>query len=266
MRSSQSSSQSRSSERPTVRSVRPVRTASVSCDGFEVNDHGFLVWTGGSGFDTPQWGTTKTVAGIGNLMWGTPFAGTCIDKTTGEASKYCEVGNTMPDYNVGISTSLSFRNLSVYALVNRSAGFSVYNQPLQWGFFKRMTGYYDQDASASARDRYPLGYYDAWYTATGGLGPSSEFVEDGTFTKLREISLSYHVDEDQLAAIPGLARFRGLDLSVTGRNLYTWTNYRGYDPEVGKSDGETGSAAVARVDGYTYPNFRTWTAAVSLIF
>jgi len=172
----------------------------------------------------------------------------------------------MPDYNVGISTSMSWKGLTAYALLSRSAGFSVYNQPLQWGFFKRMTGYYDQDANAPASEKKPLGYYDAWYSATGGLGPSSMFVEDATFTKLREVSLNYRLSSDLIAGIPGLDRFSGVGVSLTGRNLFTWTDYRGYDPEVGKTGGDTGSAAVARVDGYTYPNFRTWTASLEFIF
>jgi TonB-linked SusC/RagA family outer membrane protein len=238
----------------------------VSCDGFQVDDHNFLVWTGGSGFDTPQWGTTGPAVGGSNVMWGTPFGGFCIDRSTGEPTRSCKVGNTMPDYNFGVSTTMTLKGLSLYALVNRSAGFDVYNQPLQWGFFKRATAYYDQDAGLPANEKKPLGYWDAWYSGSGGLGPNNEFVEDGTFTKLREVSLSYRLRQDQLGGIPGLDRFQGIGISVTGRNLYTWTNYRGYDPEIGKTGGDTGSAAIARVDGYTYPNFRTWTAALELIF
>jgi hypothetical protein len=161
---------------------------------------------------------------------------------------------------------MTFKGLSLYALLSRSAGFSVYNQPLQWGFFKRMTGYYDQEADAPASEKKPLGYYDAWYSATGGLGPSSQFVEDGTFTKLREVSLNYRLPADWIASVPGLDRFSSIGMTLVGRNLFTWTDYRGYDPEVGKTGGDTGSAAIARVDGYTYPNFRTWTASLEFIF
>jgi hypothetical protein len=238
----------------------------VSCDGFEVNSDGLLVWTGGQGFSNPQWGTNGPVVNGSTTKWGTPFRGSCIDSSTGEETTYCKVGNSLPDYNLGISTQLNWHGVSLYALINRSAGFDVYNQPLQWGFFKRMTGYYDQDAGAPVAEKKPLGYYDAWYSATGGLGISNLFVEDGTFTKLREVSLSYRVSQDQLSSIPGLSRFSGMDLSVTGRNLFTWTNYRGYDPEVGSTGGDTGSAVIARVDGYQYPNFRTFTAALGLIF
>ena len=238
----------------------------VSCDGFQVDDNGFLVWTGGSGFDSPQWGTNGPAVNGSTVKWGTPFAGVCTDRTTGEETRNCPVGNTMPDYNMGISTTMTIKGLSLYALVNRSAGFDVYNQPLQWGFFKRATHAYDQDVNAPANQKKPLGYYDAWYSGTGGLVPSNEFVEDGSFTKLREVSLSYRLRKDQLGSVPGLNMFQGIGISVTGRNLFTWTNYRGYDPETGVSGGDTGSAAVARVDGYSYPNFRTWTAALELIF
>jgi hypothetical protein len=66
--------------------------------------------------------------------------------------------------------------------------------------------------------------------------------------------------------IPGLERFGGVTLSVTGRNLHTWTNYTGYDPEIGKAGGDTGSSALARVDGYSYPNFRTFSFGMEVIF
>ena len=238
----------------------------VSCNGFQVNDDGFLVWTGGSGLSNPQWGTHGPVVGGDVVKWGTPFAGVCIDESTGEESWYCPLGNTIPDYNAGLATTLSWKGLTAYALLSRSAGFDIYNQPLQWGFLKRMTGYYDQDAGVPDIEKKPLGYYDAWYGATGGLAPSDLFVEDGSYTKLREVSLGYRWSPHVGRRIPGLGGFSSIGFSVTGRNLLTWTDYRGYDPEVGKTGGDTGSSAIARVDGYSYPNFRTWTAAIEVIF
>ncbi|MFH1766286.1 MAG: hypothetical protein ABIF09_19050, partial [Gemmatimonadota bacterium] len=237
----------------------------LSCDGFEINDDGFLVWTGGSGLSHPHWGTAGPLVGGNTVKWGTPFGGYCVDESTREQTQYCEVGNTLPDYNASVSTTLNWKGLSLYALIQRSAGFDVYNQPLQWGFLRQNTGPYDQ-SNVPENEKKPLGYYDAWYGATGGLGPSSVFVEDGTYTKLREVSLRYRVGADFLGGIPGLNSFSGVALNLTGRNLFTWTDYRGYDPEVGRAGGDTGSAVVARVDGFQYPNFRTWTAAIEFIF
>jgi TonB-linked SusC/RagA family outer membrane protein len=240
--------------------------AGMSCDEFTVNDDGFLVWVGAGGsLDNPQWGTASTEAIGGKYpTWGTPFAGYCTDASTGEETLFCNVGNSIPDYNIGISTSLNWKGVSLYALINRSAKFDVYNQPLQWGTFKRFTGIYDQ-TGIEGTNRKPIGYYDAWY-AVSGLGISSIYVEDASFTKLREVSLSYRITPDQLGNVPLMSSFSSIGLNVTGRNLFTWSDYRGYDPENGETGGDTGSAAIARVDGYNYPNFRTFAASIEFIF
>jgi hypothetical protein len=57
-----------------------------------------------------------------------------------------------------------------------------------------------------------------------------------------------------------------LTLSAVGRNLLTWTDYDGYDPDVGSTGGGVGSAVLARVDGFSYPNFRTLTLGVEITF
>jgi hypothetical protein len=237
----------------------------VSCDGFAVNDQGWLVWTGSTGFGTKKWGTDSDVAIRGSkVKWGTPFLGECTDRSTELRTLYCPVGKGVPDYNINLSQTFSYKGLNVYALVSRSVGFDVYNQPLQWAVFKNYAGIIDQSTVAAAEQK-PIGYFEALYTASG-LRPSNAFVEDASFTKLREVSASYRFSADQLASVPGLSHLAGLGLTLSGRNLLTWTNYRGFDPETGRGGGDTGSAAIARVEGYQYPNFRTFTAAIELVF
>ena len=239
--------------------------AGVPCDGFEVNDDGFLVWVGDGGFANPSWGSDSDVLVRGAAVkWGTPFAGECVDRATGERTMFCPVGNSIPDYNMSFSSTVSWKGLSVYGLLDAAQGFDVYNQPLQWATFKRYSGIMDQRDVPEA-ERKPVGYFDALY-GVSGLQPSSAFVEDASFWKLREISASYRFGPELLSAVPGFDRFSSIGLNVTGRNLYTWTDYRGYDPEVGKGSGDTGSAAIARVEGYQYPNFRTWTVGLELVF
>ncbi len=237
----------------------------VSCDGFKVNNDGLLVWVGqGGSFDNPQWGTnaTQKIRG-GTIKWGTPFAGECTDRSTNQRTLFCPVGKSMPDYTISLSNNLTVHGFTVYALFNRVSGFDVYNQPLQWGVFKRWAGIMDQRGIPDKAQK-PIGYFDAMY-GVSGLQPSNIFVEDGSFVKLREASLSYRFEQDRLAKV-GLGKLSGLGLSLTGRNLHTWTKYRGFDPEVGRAGGQTGSAALARVEGYQYPNFRTWTMAVDVNF
>ncbi len=54
-----------------------------------------------------------------------------------------------------------------------------------------------------------------------------------------------------------------ISLSLIGRNLLTFTGYKGYDPEVSTQGNES---ALLRIDAFGYPNFRTFTAAVEFEF
>ena len=93
-----------------------------------------------------------------------------------------------------------------------------------------------------------------------GQGATSHFVEDGTFMKVREISISYLLDADQLGSVGNV--IKSARISISGRNLFTFTNYSGWDPEVGLGDNPTNF----RMDEYSYPNFRTYTASLQLKF
>ncbi len=71
--------------------------------------------------------------------------------------------------------------------------------------------------------------WQSWYLGNGGgFGPvGAQFIEDGSFAKLRELGLTYNVT----GRIPAMAGFSSIDLRVAGRNLKTWTKYKGLDPE-----------------------------------
>jgi hypothetical protein len=91
-------------------------------------------------------------------------------------------------------------------------------------------------------------------------------VDDASFVKLQELSVRYQLPTSLMGRIPVARGLSGLGLSVIGRNLLTWTDYDGYDPDVGRTGGGTGSAVLARVDGYDYPNFRTVTFGIDITF
>jgi len=226
---------------------------------FDTNDDGLLVWVGeGGSWRDGRW----TEVGDLGLRFGAPIDGVCVDRVTGEDTTFCPVGNTLPDYQLSFSSTMNWHGLSLYGLLDAVQGVDVYNQPLQWATFQRYSGIMDQ-AGVPEEEKKPVGYYSALYRQ---LAPSSFWVEDASFVKLRELSLRYAFGNDQLAGVPGLRAFDGLAVSLSGRNLLTWTDYRGYDPEVGRGGGTTGSAALARVDGFQYPNFRTWTLGLEVNF
>ena len=240
----------------------------LDCSEFAVNSDGLLVWVGpGGSLTNSQWGTEGPTFGFygqeRTMMWGSPFTGWGVDAFTGDTTSYLPIGKSMPDYNMGVSTTLRFGGLSVYALFEKVQGISVYNQPQQWAIFKGYAGIMDQ-TGVPENEKKPIGYYDQLY-GVAGLRPVNFFVQDASYTKLREVSLRYRFDRDMLAGTP-FRFFDGIAVSLIGRNLLTWSSYNGYDPEVGRDGGDTGSAAIARVDGFNYPNFRTFTASIEVNF
>jgi TonB-linked SusC/RagA family outer membrane protein len=251
----------------------------VDCSQFQVNDDGFLVWVGGAGswqngWDTyvdgngatrAWWGTTApfTIRGQA-LTWGTPFQAEGIDRVTGEVSTFLPLGKTLPDYTISLANTFNWKGFTVYGLLQSLQGFSVYNQPLQWATFQSYSGIMDQ-RNVPENLRKPVGYYDRLYGASG-LQPSSAFVDDASFIKLRELSVRYRVPRNFMDRTAFSRGIENLSLSVTGRNLLTWTDYDGYDPDVGSTGGGPGSAALARVDGFSYPNFRTVTFGFEINF
>jgi hypothetical protein len=85
------------------------------------------------------------------------------------------------------------------------------------------------------------------------------YVEDASFLKLREVSLTFFVPD-------GLAsKFRAsrMSLTVSGRNLATWTDYTGLDPEINSA----GSGSNFGVSEFlTQPPVRYWTARINVNF
>ena len=91
------------------------------------------------------------------------------------------------------------------------------------------------------------------------LGRTTLTVENASYVKLREVSLGYRIGK-----IGGQGDWT---VSLIGRNLNTWTGYRGYDPEDGGSaTGVSGSAALNAIDDYGFPNVRSVTFQLSSSF
>ena len=84
---------------------------------------------------------------------------------------------------------------------------------------------------------------------------------DAGFVKLRELAVNYSFNQGQLRGLFG-GFLNKVTVGIRGRNLITWADYRGYDPEVGVTGGESGSAVIAKVDAFQYPNFRTFTGVI----
>jgi len=168
------------------------------------------------------------------------------------------IGNVNPDFTFGWANTIKVRSFTVYALVSGTQGGQIYDFTKQWMFQDRRAGAVDQ-SGRKPEDKIAYKYYEnVLYNV---LNPNSYFVEDGSFVKLRELSVNYQFSDALLHQI-GLGNFvRSLKLAVIGRNLKTWTKYSGFDPEAG-----SGGDANFRIDGFRYPAFRTISGQIEIGF
>ena len=247
---------------------------------FQVNDEGLLVWVGqgnnpGMGITNNLWDTqvsnsardpNVTPWGIPVINWGMPIL---LRNDQGQALNVA-LGNALPDFRFAVTNDLRYKKFTFYALVDAAVGQKVWNQGFHWAHLDFLSHDVDQ-VGKSVQNAKPIGYY--WrtspvdgFTGLGGfydqLAPNSYTVEDASYAKLRELLVSYHIGP--------IARTGDWEIAVVGRNLWTITGYRGFDPEVGLSGGTqlngSGSAAINAVDAFTFPNLRSFTFGLSSTF
>jgi hypothetical protein len=227
-----------------------------SRDAFEVNDEGLLVPVGAAnnyteGVSKRLWGTTVTIDGIA-YPWGIPIR---LKDGTG-ADSIVRIGESQPDYRLGLSSNFRWKGLQVYGLLDMWVGGNVYNS-LKQRLYQWYRSAEEDQVDKPEELKKPVRYYDELYN---GNNENDWFVEDGGFLKLRELSVKYRFGPQQLGP---LGRFgtRGISVGLIGRNLFTITDYTGYDPEILDEDNAT-----VRREGFVYPNFRTFTGTIEIEF
>ncbi len=98
----------------------------------------------------------------------------------------------------------------------------------------------------------PFVYDQKWFQTLGGYsGDRWQFIEDAGYVKLREISLSYRWNADFVKRLG----VQDIDIRVSGRNLYTWTKYTGFDPETNRSQATNSRG----IDYFNSPQVRAYT-------
>ena len=178
-----------------------------------------------------------------------------VDKNGNNSVKIADVN---PDYSFGFANTIRAGGFTLYGLFDGTHGGDIYNFTKQWMFQDRRHAALDQSGKAAenkkAYEYYTVGFYDA-------LEPNSYFVEDGSYVKLRELSLSYNFGQRLLNSMRFLGPGRSVKVALIGRNLKTWTKYSGFDPEA-SSNGDFNF----RIDGFRYPSFRQLTGQIEIGF
>jgi TonB-linked SusC/RagA family outer membrane protein len=159
-------------------------------------------------------------------------------------------GDSNPDYQMGFSNDFTMGPLKLSTLVDWRKGGKTADLTLNY-FDGNIPGGNFADTAAT-RQRYNVDFLQNGYGV---------YVENSGFVKIREITLSYTVPQSFAKAF--MRGGRDVRLEVSGRNLKTWTKYKGLDPEVSNF----GNVAVGRIQDVTpYPPNRTFFFSVATDF
>ncbi|MEO7730000.1 MAG: SusC/RagA family TonB-linked outer membrane protein, partial [Kofleriaceae bacterium] len=135
-------------------------------------------------------------------------------------NKVAVVGNGEPDFRIGWSNVVTAGDFTFSALIDWQQGSDIVN--LTRLLYDGSSNSPDTDAANNRLTAF-------------GMKDARPYIEDASFVKLREISISYGLPKRIVTQIGGL---KTLDLSVSGRNLLTLTHYSGLDPEVSNFGGQ----------------------------
>lgn len=199
------------------------------------------------------------------------------------------IGNPWPDWTAGISATLNYKGIQFSAFMDHRHGGDVLNMTrssmYSYGTHKDtelrgQTRTFGDDmlchnqtcdvlngpvVGPGAGNPVVLG--EGWFSNSanpngggqGGVaGPITTRLEDGTFTRLREISISYSFRGPWVSKLAGM---RQIDVKVSGRNLALWSDYSGYDPEVNLGGAQNGNRGI---DWFNAPLARAWVFQVTL--
>ncbi len=180
------------------------------------------------------------------------------------------LGNPNPDFLLGITNTLSYKGLSLSFLFDIKQGGDIWNGTKgALTFFGRteltenrgtVTVFDGVKASDGGVNDIAVVLDQNWYTGNGGgFGSVSEhFVEDGSYRRLRYITLGY-----DLGSLLSNVGFESLNLSFTARNLWLNTPYSGFDPDLSLVGGTSNGQGL---DYFQLPGTRSYSVGLNATF
>ncbi len=194
------------------------------------------------------------------------------------------IGDPNPDWQGAISTSIRYKNFSFSALLETYQGADIYAGTKS---VLKDLGTWDDTANRISTDRNyleydgsvinidetfrgnlkdfgngPVALTESWYNGPGGFfgnGIDEVYIEDGSWTRLREVSLGYLWDSDWLK---NTTKLQSVEITVTGRNLLLWTEFEGNDPDTNLS----GVSAARGIDYFNNPGTKSYLLNLNVKF
>ncbi len=152
------------------------------------------------------------------------------------------VNSPNPDYLLGISTDVSYKKLTATVNMHGAFGHYLFNNTM--ATVLGVNNLSNRNIAEKVFDTQ-LGE-----STSNSAAPSTRYLEKGDFLKLSNLTLSYNVGNIGRA-------IRNLNVSLTGQNLFVFTGYSGFDPEV-NTDGTANDIPSLGIEYIPYPPARTF--------
>jgi TonB-linked SusC/RagA family outer membrane protein len=171
------------------------------------------------------------------------------------------LGNSNPKYSGGFGPTITFkRNLKISAFFNFRTGYQIVNGTDMT--MTKMYAYNNQSTAVLRRWRNPGDVTDIpralWNSGYNWLG-SDRYVQDASFLRFRTVTVRYNFSNEFAKKL----KIRSFSTYVTAENLYTFTRYRGQDPEVSTNSSDPFKVIT---DNSTTPPSLTLTLGISASF
>jgi TonB-linked SusC/RagA family outer membrane protein len=210
------------------------------------------------------------------------------------APKEGVIGNPNPNYRASIGNTFRYKGFSLYALFDFQIGGQMWNGTrgalMNYGTFvdsgiettlsaadAAQTKTYDAltvatsprahanpDGSYTFRgtvDNFgggPVAKDELWYTNNGGgFNVNGPYVESATWSRLRELTLGYTLSSQRFR---NSSKLTSVTVSLTGRNVFLWTNYKGIDPETNLTGAQNGRG----IDYFQNPNTKSFLVKLTI--
>ena len=192
------------------------------------------------------------------------------------------IGDPNPDWQGSVTNTFKYKNFRLSVLFETYQGADIYAGTKS--VMRDLGTWYDTGKEVTATRNYfqsngniinigetfrgnvadfgagPVALTENWYNGDGGFfgnGNDELYIEDGSWTRLREITLSYIWKSDWLRKSTSL---KSVEFSVTGRNLFLWTKFEGNDPDTNLS----GVSAARGIDYFNNPGTKSYLFSATL--
>ncbi|MDO4757029.1 MAG: SusC/RagA family TonB-linked outer membrane protein, partial [Parabacteroides sp.] len=169
------------------------------------------------------------------------------------------LGSPIPDFNYGLNLSMTYKDFDLTMFFQGVHGNEIFNQ-------MKYTYYFDYSSNCvtdvlnawtPTNQKTNIPIMKTQNTNGGNSLPSEFYIEDGSYFRFKNLQIGYNLPN----SILGKMFFNKLRVYAGVQNLFTVTNYSGYDPEV------SSNALFSRgIDKASYPNARTFTIGFNASF